>query len=152
MPAAYRIVRAQYAGEAFNGEGARLYGGRWNDPGTPVVYTSASVSLCTLEMLVHLRETRILAGYVLFRVDIPDGVVSAVDRSRLPANWSTYPAPHALALLGSEWLRRAESIALEVPSAVVETESNFLLNPAHPDFAALRIDGPFPHTFDPRLV
>jgi RES domain-containing protein len=152
MPAAYRIVRAQYAADAFNGEGARLYGGRWNEVGTPVVYTSASISLCTLEMLVHLRETRILAGYVLFQVHIDDPLVTSIERSKLPSNWREYPAPHSLATLGREWILSGESVALEVPSAVVESESNFLLNPAHPDFPSLRIERPLPHSFDPRLV
>lgn len=152
MPSAYRIVRAQYASEAFNGEGARLYGGRWNHPGTAVVYTSASVSLCTLEMLVHLRETRVLSGYVLFRVEFDDRLVARLDRERLPANWRAYPAPQATATIGTDWIRRGESVALETPSAVVDSESNFLLNPAHPDFASLRIEGPLPHSFDPRLV
>src|SRR4051812_43027487 len=121
MPSAYRIVRAQYAGDAFNGEGARIYGGRWNEVGTPVVYTSASISLCTLEMLVHLRETRILSGYVLFHVHIDERLVTSIDRSTLPSNWREYPAPHALAALGAEWIRGGKSVALGVPSAVVES-------------------------------
>ena len=152
MPVAYRIVKAQYAGKAFSGEGARLYGGRWNNPGTAMVYTSASVSLCTLEMLVHLRETHILTGYVLFGVHIDEQRVVRLDRSELSPTWRTYPAPQSLARLGTDWIRSGESVALEVPSAVIGSESNYLLNPDHPDFATLRIDGPHPHAFDPRLA
>jgi RES domain-containing protein len=152
MPVAYRIARARYAADAFSGEGARLYGGRWNSPGIRMVYTSGSISLCTLEMLVHLGETRVLSGYVLFRVHLDNSVIATADRPVLPANWRDYPAPGALAAIGDRWVRSGESVALKVPSAVIESESNFLLNPGHPAFQAVEIEGPFPHDFDARLT
>ena len=154
MPTAYRIVRRRVASDviaAFSGEGARLYGGRWNPTGVRVVYASGSISLCTLEMLVHLGESGILGGYLLFRVQIPDELVETLDPSRLPLDWRGYPAPMALAALGAGWISRGETAVLEVPSALVPSESNYLLNPSHPAFIRLRIEGPFAHDFDSRL-
>lgn len=152
MVTAWRIIKAAYADQVFTGEGARRYGGRWNSPGTPLIYTSGSVSLCTLEMLVHLQEASLLASYVLFRVQMEETQVIRLDRALLPANWREYPAPQELALIGESWIARQESVVLEVPSAVVDSESNYLMNPMHPGFTSLRIEGPFPYQFDPRLV
>lgn len=152
MPSSYRIVKARYASDAFSGEGARLYGGRWNSVGTRMVYTSGSISLCTLEMLVHLHDPRILSGYVLLQVDMRDAMIASLSRARLPRNWRTFPAPQELAAIGDEWIRSRRSVAMEVPSSVIEAESNYLLNPAHPDFASLVIHSPIPHDFDGRLV
>lgn len=152
MITVWRIVKARYADQAFSGEGARQYGGRWNSPGTRVVYCSGSISLCTLEMLVHLQQTSVLSSYVLFRVEVDEADVAHLDRTLLPASWREYPAPPELALLGEAWLSERQTPVLDVPSAVVESESNYLLNPAHPRFSALRVDGPFDYHLDSRLI
>jgi RES domain-containing protein len=149
---AWRIVKARYADQAFTGEGTRRYGGRWNSPGTSLVYTSGNLSLCILEMLVHLQETRILSSYVTFKVEIDSSQIVQLGRALLPANWREYPAPKELALLGEAWAAKGKSLVLEVPSAVVERESNYLINPSHPDFASLHIEGPFPYELDTRLT
>jgi RES domain-containing protein len=117
-----------------------------------MVYASGSISLCTLEMLVHLHDPRILTGYMLFQVELDARLIVPLDRARLPRNWRSFPAPQDLAALGDEWIRSRRSVALEVPSAVIESESNYLLNPAHLDFATLQIHNPVPHDFDGRLV
>jgi RES domain-containing protein len=152
MPTAWRIVKTRLAGSAFDGEGARLHGGRWNSPGTRVVYTSESVSLALLEILVHLRAATALPTYSLISVRLDDAQVTALDRGRLPAAWRAFPAPAELARLGDAWAAAGGSLALEVPSAVVPRESNYLLNPGHPDFAALAIPPSEPFTLDLRLV
>jgi RES domain-containing protein len=149
---AWRIVKAKHAAGAFDGEGARVEGGRWNSPGTPVVYTSQSAALAVLEMLVHLGRSSILHAYVLIPCMLDDAVVSRLDRKRLPKDWRSYPAPPELQLIGDEWVKRAASAVLEVPSAVIETDSNYLLNPHHRDFHAIRVMDPQPFEFDLRLL
>jgi RES domain-containing protein len=148
---AWRIVKARHVVNAFDGEGARIEGGRWNSPGTAVVYTSQSAALAALELLVHLGHGPILAAYVLIACSFDDAVVTRLDRKRLRRTWRSYPAPPELQLIGDEWVRSGASAVLEVPSAVIHTESNYLLNPRHRDFQAIRIAPPRPFELDLRL-
>lgn len=149
---AWRIVKARRALNAFDGDGARLEGGRWNPPGSPVVYTSQSAALAALEMLVHLGRGSMLSAYVLIPCSFDDGLVSRIDRARLPKHWRSYPAPPELQLIGDEWLKRGISAVLDVPSAVIETDSNYLLNPQHREFSAIHVAGPRPFEFDLRVL
>jgi RES domain-containing protein len=149
---AWRITKQKYAKTAFDGEGARFYGGRWNSPGTAMIYTSQSQSLAVLELLVHLDEIELLKKYILFEVWLPSSYVSDLDLSNLPANWRTDPVPASVRVIGDEWAAAGSSAALRVPSVLVPGESNFLLNPRHPDFRKLRIGKPFPFQFDPRFA
>ena len=120
---AWRIVKARHAASAFDGEGARVEGGRWNSPGTPVVYTSQSAALATIELLVHLGRGSILAAYVLIPCTFDEALISRLDRKRLPRNWRSYPALPELQLIGDEWVKSGTSAVLEVPSAVIDTDS-----------------------------
>ena len=149
---AWRIVKTRHAAKAFDGEGARVEGGRWNSPGTPVVYTSQSAALAALELLVHLGRASILAAYVLIPCVFDDAIVSRLHRRRLPKTWRSYPAAPELQLIGDEWARSGGSAVLEVPSAVVETDLNYLLNPHHRDFHTIRVMNPQPFEFDLRLL
>lgn len=106
------------------------------------MYTSQSAALAALEMLVHLGRASVLHAYVLIPCTFNDAVVSRLDRKRLPENWRSDPAPHELQLIGDEWVKSGTSAVLEVPSAVIEVESNYLLNPQHKDFRAIRVKGP----------
>lgn len=152
MPTAWRIVKSKRSGSAFGGEGARLYGGRWNSPGTTMVYAAGSVSLAVLEILVHLGDAEVLPFYSLCAVEFDDGLVETLDRSALPEGWGTYPAPFELKRIGDTWTRGRSSAVLEVPSAVVELESNYLINPDHEDFKKMRLDDLRPFRFDGRLL
>lgn len=149
---ATRIVKARHAASAFDGEGARVEGGRWNSPGARVVYTSQSAALAALEILVHLGRGSALATYVLIECTFDESLVSRLDRTRLPENWRSHPAPPELQLIGDEWIKSGRSAVLEVPSAVIETDSNYLLSPQHPDFSRIRIGDPRPFDFDLRLL
>ncbi|MGH9432185.1 MAG: RES family NAD+ phosphorylase [Terriglobia bacterium] len=149
---AWRIVQRKHAESAFGGEGARRFGGRWNRPGVPVVYASGSPSLAALEMLVHLEAAELLEGYVLFKIEVDERLVERLNRSRLPTNWREYPPPLEAQLMGDAWVAAGSSAVLEVPSATIPAERNFLLNPRHPDFPKLHIGKPHPFTFDPRLA
>ena len=147
MATGWRIVKSRHASTAFDGEGARLYGGRWNSPGTRMVYTSSTISLAVLEVLVHLQEASLLSSYSLIFAGFDDALVERLDRSRLPDGWRSYPAPSELQRIGDEWVQSQRSVVLEVPSVIVVRESNYLLNPAHPDFSSVVIGEPEPFTF-----
>lgn len=150
MTVAYRIVKARHAGAAFSGEGARVAGGRWNLPGDAAVYASASLALAAIETFVHLGEDAVHLRFVSFRIDIPDDVPVLRCR-RPPPRWRAEPPEEPSMRYGSTWLRRRRTAVLEVPSVVVPSERNVLLNPAHPDFARLRWSRPQAFVFDPRM-
>ena len=139
---AWRIVKRKFRKVAFTGEGARRYGGRWNSKGVAVVYIAQSQSLAALEMLAHLDSGDVLRYYVAVPVSFDSRLVLDVDVSSLPKNWKSYPAPRKLGAIGDAWIFSGESAVLRVPSVLVPSESNFLLNPAHPMFANLLIGDP----------
>jgi RES domain-containing protein len=149
---AWRIVKRKRAKAAFTGEGARLYGGRWNSAGVAIVYTAASQSLAALEMVVHLESSELLDNYVLFEVEIDESLVAQVELSQLPRNWKADPPPVKVREVGDVWAGAGTSVVLQVPSAILPAEHNFLLNPRHPDFRRLVIGKPAPFRFDPRLA
>ena len=148
---AWRIVRRNHAASAFDGEAAKNAGGRWNSPGSAVVYTASSLPLAALEVLVHLPRESILAKFVSIPVDFDEELVTEL-KARLPPDWRDYPAPVSTMTIGDEWLRSKASPVLLVPSVIIPDESNFLLDPAHPDLAKLSIGTPRDFWFDPRLI
>jgi RES domain-containing protein len=148
----WRIVKAKHAAGAFDGEGDRLLGGRWNSPGRRAVYTAESAALAALEMLVHLGRMTTLPAYVVISCDFDDKLVSDIDRHRLPSHWRTFPAPPALPAIGDAWLAGGKSPVLRVPSAIVPGENNYLLNPAHPKFHRIVIGKPERFELDLRLI
>lgn len=149
---AWRIVQRERAAGAFDGEGARLYPGRWNHRGIPMVYTASTVSLATLEVLVHVETAAALARYVCIPVEVEDHLCRTAEDYGLPEDWAADPAPFSTRDLGSGWARGGDSLALAVPSAVIPSEMNVLINPGHPDFARLKIGSPRDLYFDPRLL
>jgi RES domain-containing protein len=149
---AWRITKQKHARTAFKGEGARLYGGRWNSAGRLVVYTAESRALALAEILVHLESAGVLSRYVMFQVEIDKSYVADVDRGALPKNWRAEPAPKRLQTIGDDWLESGKSAVLRVPSAIVDGEFNYLLNPSHSDFSKLQIHGPERFPIDKRLV
>jgi RES domain-containing protein len=151
MPTGWRIVKSRYADAAFDGEGARLYGGRWNSPGTSMVYTAQSQALAILEILVHLEKASVLVSYSLCAAHFEEDLVEALDPKALPDNWRDYPPPSELRAIGDAWVAEQTSAVLEVPSVMVGDESNYLINPAHPDFSSITIGEPRPFEFDARL-
>lgn len=151
MPiAAYRIVKTKWAASAFDGEGARQNGGRWNSVGTRMVYTAESRSLATLEVLANLEGPA--RGYSLVACEFAETLVETLAPGALPDDWRAAPAPPGLAALGDAWVARASSVVLAVPSAVVEGERNYLLNPAHRNFPRVKIHPPEAFPYDERLV
>ncbi|MEW6567705.1 MAG: RES domain-containing protein [Chloroflexota bacterium] len=147
----WRMVKRKRADEAFTGEGARQYGGRWNSPGVLVVYTAEHASLAVLEVLVHLGTAQLLPDYVLFWVEFEDTLVERLDEADLPRDWRSYPAPLSLRAIGDQWVSEARSAVLSVPSAVVPVERLYLLNVQHADFRKVRTGDAQPFPLDPRL-
>jgi RES domain-containing protein len=146
----WRIVKAKYAATAFSGEGAAKVGGRWNSRGQWVVYTSGSLSLAALEMLVHLNPP-VSFRWVAMSCEFDENLVERIKIAALPKTWRQYPAPGSVRAIGDAWLKEARSAVLAVPSVIVPREWNYLLNPAHPDFGRLAIGEPEPFAFDERL-
>lgn len=149
---AFRIFKTKYASSCFDGEGAFRFGGRWNSPGTRIVYAAGSVSLAALELLVHLNNEQRLISYSLIEVSFDERLVMSVDDFRgLPKNWADSPAPQAIQRIGDDWSNQMASAVLKVPSAVIPSESNYLINIAHPKFGEIILGEMVPFGFDPRL-
>jgi RES domain-containing protein len=138
---------------AFDGEGARLAGGRWNRRGTAVVYASETLALAALELLVHVDAALAPEDLVAIPAEILESIaLTRVDPDDLPRTWRRYPAPESLARIGTDWAREMKTAVLSVPSALVPRERNILLNPTHPDFSKIRIGPAERFSFDPRLI
>lgn len=152
MPAAWRLVKAKHAERAFDGEGARLFGGRWNSAGTRVVYCSETLALAALEVVVRVQSSRLLTAYVAFPLEFPEALIAIVNPGALPPGWRDTPPPATARQVGDAWIAEARSAVLKVPSAIVEEEYNCLLNPAHADFSRVAIGQPRRFRFDQRLM
>lgn len=148
----YRISRKKYIRD-LSGEGARLYGGRWNHKGVPVLYTSQYESLAALEILVHTPMMDIPDDLQVAVFTIPDDlIIDFLYRGQLQANWRIYPAPTYLADLGSEWTASNTSLAMKVPSVLIKSEWNLLVNPNHEAMDRLEISEIRDFTFDSRII
>ena len=150
----YRIARAKFAGD-LSGEGAAMYGGRWNPPGTPVVYTSESAALAVLELLANVPHQLIRPdSFRKVVIEVPDSAeISTVAVSDLPADWNRFPHPARLAAIGGEWVEKGETLLLKVPSALVGGDGhNYLINTSHPQASHVRVVSIDPFYFDPRIL
>jgi RES domain-containing protein len=147
---AWRVVKQRFAEAAFDGDGAREFGGRWNSVGRAVVYTAATTSLALLEILVN-ADTALLPHYAAIPVTFGSSLVEVVDAGLLPGDWRSQPPPVRLKRIGDEWTESRRSCVLQVPSAIVPNEWNYLLNPAHPDFSSIEVGEPTVLETDTRL-
>jgi RES domain-containing protein len=151
MLAVWRLVTARFAGTAFSGEGARLYAGRWNRKGVPMVYASGSQSLAVLEILVQDEPLR--ARYVAIPAVLPNNLrIERITPDQLPSEWRSLASREQLQVIGTDWAKRRSSAVLAVPSAVIPSETNYLLNPLHPSFARIGIGEPQDFVTDLRLI
>ena len=146
----WRIAQRPFALDR-TGAGARDHGGRWNHPGTPVIYAGRSVGIAALERFVHLAGIE-PPDLVLVRIELPEGcAIEAPALAALPAGWNAVPAGAASMDFGTGWARASRSLALHVPSALVPEEGNAVLNPRHPEFARVRLSIARPFRYDPRM-
>jgi RES domain-containing protein len=146
----HRISHCQYI-EDLSGTGARLYGGRWNNVGKPMVYMASSRSLAVLEVLVHLPPTIIPDNFCQITFEVPEDV-QVIDLKKLPPNWQEYPEPSILKTLGDKFLKANKHLLLKVPSAIVTDEFNYLLNPMHSLAASVKKVERKKFSFDERLL
>lgn len=147
---AFRLAPQAFADGAFSGEGTRQWGGRWNPPGVGVVYLSSTLSLASLEFLVHFAGHSELPALTSFEVRFDKSFVSELNE--LPEDWRNVPALPSTQQAGARWCREQRSAVLRVPSLVVPHESNYLLNPSHADFRKIQIGAPQPFSLHPRLA
>jgi RES domain-containing protein len=149
----YRLVRQARASDAFNGEGARRFGGRWNPKNVPVVYGSEHLSLAVLEFRVNQAGYDPDDQYVYFRFEFDEALVESLETP--PTDWTTRfkedGSITAAQTFGEEWFLQKRSAVLSVPSAVIRIERNFVLNPHHTDFTKVAIGVAAKLDFDPRL-
>jgi RES domain-containing protein len=148
----YRIVRSCFAKRPFDGEGAYLFGGRWSSPGTRLVYTSEHASLAMIEYFVHIDASDPPKDLVLVSADVPDSVSRTTRNVRsLIASWRESPAPPEFAQIGDLFVRSGRAAILIVPSVLAPSETNWLINPAHPEFDRIQVNAPEPFLYDKRF-
>jgi RES domain-containing protein len=136
----------------FDGAGARLVGGRWNSPGRSVIYAAETFSGAMLEMLVHGNLNRLPRTQGYIEIAIPDHVaIERVGIQDVP-DWQNENQAAARSF-GDRWLSEQRTAVLMVPSIVTRgIEHNILVNPLHPNFAAIRASESQDVLWDERLL
>jgi len=148
----WRICRKSYAAEPLSGKGGMLHSGRWHKAGVPIVYTSATLSLAALEILVHVDVDLVPGDLVSIEIAAPDDLkVETLTEKELPRGWFRTPAPAGLRKLGTEWQRSGRTPLLRVPSAVIRNEHNYLINPEHESAARIGVVAVVKFLLDRRL-
>jgi len=152
MASAWRIVRASREKTAFTGEGPWRYGGRWNSPGVHLVYVSEHQSTAGFEVFANRAPFILGEKYKAFQLEWPDSFTEIFPVKKLPVTWRITPPPAETMEIGDRWVQERRSAVLALPSAISPADTNFLLNPEHPDFKRIRIAAPIDFEFDPRLL
>ena len=144
----YRIVLAKYA----SGLSASGRAARWNPNEVKMIYTASSRSLACLENVVHRNHIGLRDNFNVLTIDCPGRIkITTINLADLPANWTDFDQMHVTQQIGERWIRQNRSAILQVPSSIVEGESNYLLNPEHDDFKQISIIANQPFSFDKRL-
>lgn len=147
----YRLSKQAYIKD-LSGRGAELNGGRWNSKGTAVVYTSSSRALAVLEVAVHTPLGLMPSDYFMATIELPDNAeIFKPHTDQLPEKWNSNPLIKATQQIGDNFVKADRYLALQVPSATVAGDFNYLLNPSHPDFKAVKIINIEFFEFDSRL-
>lgn len=144
----YRLSRNRYS-EDFSGRGAEQSGGRWNSKGIAMVYTGQNISLCMVEVAVHLPLGIVPFDYDLITIEIPDNEIDTIEINDF--DWHSPLTMSITQDIGDEFIKKAEKLVLKVPSAVAQGEFNYLINPKHPKIDLVKIKKIEPFTFDERL-
>lgn len=148
----YRFSRKEHGGD-LSGKGAELYGGRWNSKGVPVVYCSETRALAVTEIVAYTPPGLIPEGYVLNIIETPEDLPyhCEIKMEELPEGWKKYPHRKETKQLGDFFLSEKNCLLVQVPSALVDGEFNYLLNPRHPEFSKVKILEVLPFNFNERL-
>lgn len=133
----YRICNTIY-NEDLTGTGSKLFGGRWNSKGIPMLYVSQNISLAVLEMLVNNQFKDFATSLSLLKISIPDNCeIPEIKLAKLKLLWNedfSYTK-----FMGNEFIKSMGNIAIKVPSTVIPEEHNYLLNPLHKDYKKIKI-------------
>ncbi len=147
----YRLSKGNFKFD-LSGKGAELAGGRWNNKGVAVLYTSASRALCAMEILVHVPASLLPTDYHMVSIAVPDDAPSGeILIENLPAQWQSLPHGNKTQQLGDLFVQNRKLLLLKVPSAVVKGDFNYLINPQHPDFEKVKVVETELFEFDSRL-
>lgn len=148
----YRIAQEKYA-EDLSGNGARLFGGRWNSEGQFALYTSFTRSLALLETLAHTPAKLLQAKtYLLITLFIPDTTaIQSIEAKKLPHGWDDVEISPFTQKTGDQFLIAKKNLALAVPSVLIPEELNYVLNPLHADFKKVKIVNKRRIQFDNRV-
>jgi RES domain-containing protein len=146
----YRITKTKNAAD-ISGMGAALYPGRWNKKGTPVLYTGINKEIALLENLVHL-PAMMMPELDVLTIEIPNESITKLDADDLPKSWFHFPAPSILAEIGQNWVDENKTLALQVPSAIVQSSWNIVLNCRHIQYKEVKIVSRSRFHFDTRLL
>jgi RES domain-containing protein len=147
----YRLSRGKFRND-LSGRGAEMAGGRWNSKGVAMLYTSESIALCTVEIAVHMPLGIVPLDYFLVRVEFPDDTpIKELSTKDLPGNWKSFPHSNATQEIGDSFVSEEEYLVYKVPSATVQGNYNYLINPRHKDFNTVRVIDSVPFEFDKRL-
>ncbi|MDQ2077358.1 RES family NAD+ phosphorylase [Marinimicrobium sp. ABcell2] len=155
MPSGWRVAAPDFATsveEMLSGEGSLLYGGRWNSKGVRVVYLGTSLAQASMELLVHLSRANVLKGYVKMEVTFGEEHLQHIAIDDLPDDWADDTMASSVQAVGDAWVEDQSSLILQVPSAAINGEYNYLLNPSHPDIDQVTVSDIMPHSFDPRVL
>jgi RES domain-containing protein len=135
----YRLSREKYQFD-LSGMGAYIAGGRWNSKGNSILYTSSSIALCLVEILVHINAEDVPDDLKLLSIEIPDRLkIKEISKSKLIEGWNNSPEINFTKEIGNQFLKENKYVGMKVPSAIVEDEFNYLFNPAHKDFKQIEI-------------
>lgn len=146
----YRLSKQAYIND-LSGAGSERTGGRWNSKGIAVLYTAASRALAVVEIAVHIPLGIIPINYHMATIELPDNNIFKVDNNSLPANWHTNPFTKATQNIGDDFIINNRHLVMQVPSATVIGDHNYLINPRHPDFKKVKVQSTSPFEFDLRL-
>ena len=143
-----------YEADDLSGAGAKSTGGRWNEAGIPVVYTSETRALACIETIIHLNAAGLPLNRYLVAISIPDDVWASAQRANqasLGIGWDALPAGRVSIAFGTNWLGAQTSALLVVPSVIVPEEFNVLINPRHADSGRITAAKVRKWTYDSRI-
>jgi len=146
----YRITGRKYAND-LSGIGAAKYGGRWNKKGSPVLYTGETKEIALLETIVH-TPPMLIPKLSILTIEIPDFSITEIKIEDLPPNWHDYPAPTILSEISERWIVKNNSVALSVPSCIIHSAKNYILNCNHKDYKNVKVIDIKNFHFDTRLM
>lgn len=146
----YRITSRAYARD-LSGTGAMLFGGRWNPKGVRMLYTSESLSLAVLEVIANLSGGQLSNLLYAVRLELPDDL-PVFEPSNLPLDWQMFPHGAETVSAGQAFIKANKYVCMRVPSAIIPSEYNYLLNPMHELYDRVKYLDANPIMLDKRLI